>query len=270
MKDPKGAELIGADGRPGADTARRQFGAVAGNYAKSAVFALGADLAELVRAAEPTGQELALDLGTAAGHTALALAPHVKAVTGVDLAPEMLEQAQTLARERGVGNVRFEQADVEHLPYPDGSFDLVATRFSGHHWTNTAGALTQVARILRPGGRFILVDTVGPTDPEVDRFILTFERLRDPSHHRSLSPAEWLTQVSAIGLKGEIVEEWGLELDFEDWVSRMRTPPDAVATLRNMLESAPEPVLQAYNPIWRDGRRFFTLPCALLRGRKSG
>src|SRR5207244_1145021 len=123
------------------EAVRQQFGAVAANYVTSAVHARGRDLQALVEAAAPTGRERALDLGTAAGHAALALAPHVASVVGVDLIPVMLDHARALAAERGIHNATFRQADVEQLPFVDESFDLVISRFSAHHWPNPQRAL---------------------------------------------------------------------------------------------------------------------------------
>ena len=91
---------------------QQQFGAVAANYVASAVHARGADLAELIRASALRGDELVLDLGTAVGHTALAVAPQARRVIGMDLTSEMLALAGRLAAERGVGNVSFARADV--------------------------------------------------------------------------------------------------------------------------------------------------------------
>src|SRR5947209_8313380 len=83
----RGAGAAGGDGETAREAVRQQFGAVAANYVTSAVHARGADLQDLVQAAAPTGDERVLDLGAAAGHAALALAPHVRSVTGVDITP---------------------------------------------------------------------------------------------------------------------------------------------------------------------------------------
>src|SRR5690242_2883934 len=82
--------------------ARAQFGAVAETYATSTYHASGPDLQSLVRAANLTARDQVLDLGCGAGHTALAIAPHVAHVTAVDATPEMLETAGRLAEQRGL------------------------------------------------------------------------------------------------------------------------------------------------------------------------
>src|SRR5947209_8756671 len=86
------------------EAVRAQFGRTAAAYAASALHARGADLDQLVGLLDLRGDEQVLDVGTATGHTALRLAPHVAHVTGVDMTPAMLAMARKLAVERGVDN----------------------------------------------------------------------------------------------------------------------------------------------------------------------
>src|SRR5262245_57107389 len=99
------------------ESVQRQFGASVAGYVTSDVHARGDDLALLPGLGGLTGGERVLDVATAVGHTALALAPHAREVVGVDLTPGMLEEAQRLAAARGIGNVRFQVADAERLPF---------------------------------------------------------------------------------------------------------------------------------------------------------
>ncbi len=246
------------------DAVRQQFGAVAANYVTSAVHAQGHDLAELVRVAAPTGTEEVLDLGTATGHAALAIAPHVRSVIGVDITPEMLEQGRRLAAERGVTNVIFRQADVEQLPVVDHSIDLVISRYSAHHWPHPERALFQVVRVLRPGGRCLLIDVVGPPDPAADRFVDTVERLRDPSHVRDWTIAEWQAMLEAAGLPGRVVQQWPLEMDLDSWLERMQTPAEQAARIRALIDEAPDAIRATFNLHRRAGKQFFSLPCAMF------
>ncbi|MFZ1629538.1 MAG: class I SAM-dependent methyltransferase, partial [Anaerolineae bacterium] len=102
---------------------RQQFGASAAGYATSKVHAQGASLGRLIELVQPQPHWEVLDVATGAGHTALALAPHVQHVVGSDLTPQMISQARALADERGIGNATFELGDVEKLPFRPGSFD---------------------------------------------------------------------------------------------------------------------------------------------------
>ena len=133
-----------------------RFGNVAANYRKSAVHSAGIDLDLMVRHSGVSPDSLVLDAGCGAGHTAMAFAPHVRRVIACDFTESMLEQVTTLARERGIGNVETKLADVEALPYPDGHFDTVASRYSAHHWLRPERALAEFARVLERDGTLIM------------------------------------------------------------------------------------------------------------------
>src|SRR5215471_6714690 len=107
------------------DLVRSQFGPVAEAYVTSSYHASGADLTRLVDTAQLSDTDTVLDLGCGAGHTALAVAPHVAHVTAVDLTPDMVAAATSLAERRGITNITFEVADSARLPFADASFDVV-------------------------------------------------------------------------------------------------------------------------------------------------
>jgi SAM-dependent methyltransferase len=132
------------------------------------------------------GDERALDAGTGAGTLALALAPLVGEVVGIDLVPELLEAA----RNDAPANATFIEGDATSLPFDSFSFDLACSRRTLHHLSRPEVALAELARVTRPGGRVFVDDQIAPADPlaafELDRF----ERRRDPSHHRTLSDGD--------------------------------------------------------------------------------
>lgn len=242
-----------------------QFGAVAEHYRTSAVHAGGEDLAQLVAAASLTGREQVLDAGCGAGHTALALAPGAAHVTAIDLAPTMLAQGRRLAQERGCLNVTFQAGDVEALTCADGAFDLVASRYSAHHWPHPLRALAEFRRVLRPGGRVLLADIVGYDDFVTDTHLQAIELLRDPSHVRDHTLAQWLAMLTAAGFTPRVRFTWALRLDFDAWVTRMATLPTTVAQLRSLLSHAPAEV-QKQLRVEKDCS--FTLQGVLIEGER--
>jgi ubiquinone/menaquinone biosynthesis C-methylase UbiE len=176
-----------------------QFGANAERYAVSRVHAEGESLSRLLEAVQPRADWEAIDIATGPGHTALAFAPKVKHVIAADVTPEMLQVASGLAAKRGVTNVSFAEMLAEKLPFPDASFDLVTCRTAPHHFADVPAFVTEVARVLRPGGVFGLVDNISPDDPEAAALHNEFEKLRDPSHGRCLSEKEWLSLMAGLG-----------------------------------------------------------------------
>ncbi len=227
------------------ESVNRQFSQAADNYATSKVHAAGEDLQEMVRFARLSGSERVLDAGCGAGHTALTFAPHVAEVVAYDLSTAMLAQVDKLAKDRGLTNIRTEEGDVEALPFADGSFDLVVSRYSAHHWPAPTRALAEIRRVLKPGGSFLLSDIVSFDDFTTDTFLQAMELLRDPSHVRDHTIAQWLAMLTAAGLAGEMVFSWPVPLEFDPWVARIHTPAQNVAMLRTLLDGAPREVREA-------------------------
>lgn len=222
------------------DLNRSQFGANASNYARSVVHAKGASLARLVEVVEPQPDWQALDIATAAGHTAFAFAPHVAHVIASDLTPEMVALAADRAKELGHQNVSTQLADAENLPFDDDTFNVVTCRIAPHHFPNPHMFIAEVARVLAPGGTFAMVDNVVPEDGEVALFCDDWERRRDPSHVGCLSMAEWSRLMTDVGLEIRIAETAPKRMGFQMWVDNMNVPKDdRPELLTDLLEATP-------------------------------
>lgn len=249
------------------DSVQEQFGPVAAAYVTSAVHAGGPDLEAMVAAGNLQGTERVLDVATGAGHTAIAFARQAAEVTAFDLTAAMLATAQELAAAQGVTNIAFVAGDAGHLPFPDASFDLVTCRYAAHHFPHPAQAAQEWARVLKPGGRLLLVDIVSPDDPTSDTFLNTAEILRDPSHVRDHTVGQWFTMLGDAGLAVTDAGRFPLRLEFANWTARMRTPEAAAAQIRTLFANAPANV-QEHLRLEPDGT--FTCPVALLVGEKAG
>jgi len=242
------------------ETVPAQYAAVAAAYSTSAVHAQGSDLHRMVELLGPAGTERAIDLGTGTGHAALRLAGFVATVDAVDLVPEMLAQATSLAAERGIGNVTWHAADVRALPFRDAAFDLGVTRVSAHHWADVPAGIREAARVLRPGARLVVIDTVAPDDPGLDSFINAVELLRDPSHGRDLTMPEWARILDEAGFAVDVSETAPVELIAADWFARSRTLAWREEAARRLLAES-TPLARRTFAVADDGSRF-----ALIRG----
>lgn len=188
------------------DKARAVFGERAALYATSESHTDAEVLAWVVRRAAPQTHWTALDVATGTGHTAFALAPHLRQVVGIDLTSEMLAQARGLQAGNGLLNVSFQPADVHSLPFESEQFDLVTSRRAPHHFSNIRKALAEMRRVLRPGGRLVIDDRSVPEDDEVDRVMNRLDVLHDESHIRQYRPSEWRSMVEEAGFCVESIE----------------------------------------------------------------
>ncbi len=242
-----------------------QFGSTAAAYLTSAVHAQGVDLQELAQIAAAIPQARVLDLGCGGGHASFAVAPVVEKVIAYDLSAEMLDVVASAARERGLDNLAVRQGSADRLAFPDASFDLVCTRFSVHHWRNVPQALREILRVLKPGGRFIVIDTAAPADVLADTYVQAIELLRDTSHVRNISLNSWRKLLRQAGFEIASDKTWKLRLEFATWVARMRTPADNVTAIKALWKSAPQEV-KAYFALEAD--HSFSIDVAMLDARK--
>ncbi|MGH7058683.1 MAG: class I SAM-dependent methyltransferase, partial [Acetobacteraceae bacterium] len=200
-----------------------QFGARAAAYLASAVHAKGADLDSLAALVHGRTEACVLDLGSGAGHVTFAVAPHVHEVVACDLSAEMLETLAHAAAERRLANVTTRQGAAEKLPFADREFDVVLSRYSAHHWRDLDSGLREVARVLRPGGLLGVVDAVSPGAPALDTHLQAVELLRDQSHMRNYSRAEWEAALVRADLAAGAIAAFRVRLDFAVWTERMKT-----------------------------------------------
>jgi ubiquinone/menaquinone biosynthesis C-methylase UbiE len=190
------------------EEARRVFGERATFYTTSAAHTDPEVLARVVAFAAPEPEWIALDIATGTGHTAFALAGHVRMVVGTDLTPEMLHEAGVLRATKGIGNVAFTLADVHQLPFPTATFDLITCRRAAHHFSQIERALAEMGRTLRAGGRLVIDDRSVPEDDFVDACMNQLDRFHDPSHVRQYRPSEWRRLLEGRGFHVTALEPY--------------------------------------------------------------
>ena len=175
----------------------KQFGRLANVYTASETRRYPPDF--VLGMADPDHDDLHLDIGTGPGTLAGLIAPHVTRSFGTDVTPEMI--ALCASRTPRIDCVL---ADAHRLPFEAGSFTLVTCGSVYHHLEDPELAMAEAARVLRPGGRFLLIDMAGPEHAVRRQARDDVERVRDFTHVGILSP----TQVHAM--------LWATHLDLRD------------------------------------------------------
>lgn len=245
--------------------AQTQFDGVAQAYLTSAVHAQGDDLLQVAQALAGNPGARVLDVGCGAGHLSFAVAPGVAAVVAYDLSPRMLDVVAQAAAARGLHNISTRQGPAEVLPFADGSFDAVVTRYSAHHWDRLPTALAEMQRVLVPEGRLFAIDVVGFDEPLVDTHLQAIELLRDASHVRDYAVGEWAALLAAAGFTLKAQRGWSLPIEFDAWVARSRTPDELVLAIRRLMAGAPA-LVQDRLKVQGDGS--FELPVCLFEARR--
>ena len=178
-----------------------QFDRQSDRYGKSHILADTRDVAAGLVGVPAKPGARALDVATGGGHTALWLASHGWRVTAGDLAPRMLENARKLCADAGF-SIETHLFPAEQMPFPDHTFDLVTVRVAPHHFSSPADFVRETARVLKPGGHFLLIEgSVPDDDRETEEWLHCIEKWRDPSHGRLLSRKAWEHLADEAGLR---------------------------------------------------------------------
>jgi SAM-dependent methyltransferase len=166
--------------------------------------------------------------------------------------------------------VVFSIGDVEDIPRADQTYDIVVSRWCAHHYGNIRLAVAEIARVLKPGGVFLLIDSIVPHNARLDTFLNTLEMLRDNGHVRDYSIREWLEFCEIVGLHGEVLHEWMLRLDGDSWVERIKTPPVHVNAIKALLAQADAETRLAINITDEHHERGwgFDLPSVLMKATR--
>jgi SAM-dependent methyltransferase len=215
-----------------AELSSTQFGPRADAYLASSVHARGADLERLRVLSESIRPAHVLDLGCGAGHASFAMARGgARRITAFDPSAQMLAVVAREAAARGHETLDTQAGSAESLPFADASFEIVATRYSAHHWAKVPRALAECARVLKPGGRMVVIDVVSPEDQVLDTALQVIEFLRDASHVRNYRISEWSGMLRAARFETPSVDSWKLPLEFRSWVARIGTSAARIAAL---------------------------------------
>ena len=229
------------------------FGKNADKYVTSNSHAKGDDLPLLVDWLKPEKTWKVLDIATGGGHVTKTLAPHVATVFSTDLTRAMLENTAKHLRQN-FDNIEYVVADAEALPFLTETFDAAVCRIAPHHFPQPDRFISEVAKVLKTGGKFILIDNVAPADPELAEFMNTTERLRDHSHFRCLSKAEWATLLKENGMKELKSADRRKTFDYPSWVARTAESEGQMEEVSRHLTGATQKAIDYFAINGQDGK----------------
>jgi SAM-dependent methyltransferase len=221
-------------------------------YVDSLVHRTGDDLAQIAARLDGAGIGRALDLGCGGGHVSYCAAPHVGEVVACDVTAAMLAVVARNAAARGLANVAVRQAAAERLPFADGEFGAVLCRYSAHHWQDFEAGLREARRVLKPGGLALFVDAVAMPDRLLDTHLQSVELLRDPSHVRNATAAEWVAGLARAGFAVVVLTPRRLRMEFPVWIARTAAPALHAEAIRSLQEGA-APAVRRHFAIGADG-----------------
>jgi SAM-dependent methyltransferase len=196
----------------------------------------GPDLDLLVEMCEPAPGVKALDVATGGGHVARRLREQGAEVVTLDPSPGM--HADVVA-------------PAEDIPFADGSFDVVVSRIAAHHFDDIGKGIGEMARV---SNRVVVIeDMLYRTEDEQEA-----EKLRDPTHVRSLSPEEWRELLESAALEIEQELYFSKEHDMDEWLARTRCTGDDADRVRQLL-----------TPYTSDDGRSWSNDYIVVKARKS-
>jgi ubiquinone/menaquinone biosynthesis C-methylase UbiE len=249
--------------------AAAQFDRQSDRYGKSHILADTSDVAAALRGIVPAPDATALDVATGGGHTAVFLARAGWKATAGDISERMLENARKRAADAGV-SIATRSFPAEEMPFADASFDLVSVRVAPHHFSSPAKFVAETARVLKPGGHFLLIDgSVPDDDAETEAWLHAVEKWRDPSHGRFLSRKAWEELVRASGFE---VLRSGLhpmkQPNLQWYFETAATSPENRALVLEAVRTAPAGVRRALGLGAEEGRIVWWWPRLTLLAQR--
>lgn len=249
---------------------QEQFARQSHRYAKGHILENIQDVREAANAIPLPPKARVLDIATGAGHTALFFAALGHEVTAADIAPPMLERVREAACRRSLP-ITTNLHSAEQLPYDDASFDLVTCRVAAHHFSSPEDFVRETARVLKPGGWFLLIDgSVQDDQNEAEEWMHQVEKLRDPSHHRMLTPRAWsrLCEQNGLAVQTAALTQFK-QPDLNWYFETAATSPENRKAALQLIANAPASTRALFQIAEEDGKTVWWWQRLTLIARKE-
>jgi SAM-dependent methyltransferase len=216
----------------------------------------------------PDENDMVLDVASGTGSLTVEFAKICKLVTGIDITPAMVEQAKHLQKINMLDNIRWDLGDISHpLPYETDSFSIVITKFSFHHLLNPLSVLIEMNRVCTIGGKIIVVD---PTpSPEKAKMYNLLERLRDPSHVKALTIAEFEDLFREAGIPILKRGFYRMRIGLEDQLQTSFPDPTNVDKIRQLLVEDTKNDTLGLESHLEGNEIYFSYPNSIFVGQKT-
>ena len=207
-----------------------------------------------------------LDVACGPGLVASEFARHARQVTGIDITPAMIDQAQKRQQEQNQTNLDWRVGEAVPLPYGDDRFSLVITRYSFHHMLSPERALAEMIRVCKPGGRVLVADVAVKSEESAayDRL----EILRDPSHTHALTRDEFAELFKHSGLVQCRQSAYGVEIELENQLKASFPKPGDEPVIRKMVTEDIGKDQLGIHARKVGGQIVYTVPIAVYVGQK--
>ncbi|MCU6718599.1 methyltransferase domain-containing protein [Porcipelethomonas ammoniilytica] len=253
-----------------AKTIQKSFTEQAKNFeTKSMNFTKQEYLEHMVSCVAPQRSDTVLEVAAGTCICGRSLAPFVERVACLDMTTAMLAVGKAEAAKQGLLNMDFVQGDAEKLPFSDNSFDIVISRLAFHHFPNPKRCFSEMARVLKTGGKLIVIDmeaaeeTLRNTEDEI-------ETLRDPSHMHNLSKDEFTEMFRESHLTITTMDCTELPVSLSAWLALTNTPAEISADILKRLENDINGGQSTgFQPYMKNGEIFFNHRWVMITGKKS-
>jgi ubiquinone/menaquinone biosynthesis C-methylase UbiE len=249
----------------------KRFDNITANFVTSEVHRSSPTISRLLELTDKLSIESVCDIGCGAGYLGLSFVGKASRFVAVDPAPNMLEAAKELGRQKRV-DIETYRSPAEKLPLASNQFDGTMSRLAPHHFEDIQASVCEMARVTRFGGFVAVIDLEGNDVPQYDELNHRLELLHDPTHVRSYTANAWRRFYENAGLRLTNLEgglsERPMGLPVVRWCEIASSGTDAELQINQILNSADQEAKSALGIMEIDGQFLMPIRTVLIVGHK--